>query len=745
MTPPPQEKSALRKYSDRLMTMFNILLILAGILEYSSWNRLQGLDNFANTYLGGILIAVAFLNAFIDWFQLQKSEKILASFLAMTPPSCRVVLDGTLQTIPAADLVFGDVVLVRVGDKIPADIVLFFAIDLKVDNMDRLPSGSSSRAVEAENLVYLDFSLRPTITATSGAEISAGISPFAEKVHLSTRGSLITAYPHPQYPADLAILTYAPDNVTLVPEIKDFNLLDSTRDVREGVVEFVNGTKLRGIDHIIMSIGGYFTGRPYHLYNLGRPVPFEFGYTAAGYSYSFPSLPQYHNASLRGNETASAGGPQLVTDGSHIRSLHLDLVYMEEPTVGVYQQYVSTFSRWLFFCFFGISDVDAFYTTVTFWHVSVNQRIQSLTCSEYQVVALASVRKGHAKIPTTERMWDLYEKRLKDAGIHATRTPQKLSGNKDVHFFSVGTLQDRTLVIYIKKKGIGGVVGFCINYGAAKNVPEGHTQWLVAFAVQLIPRGLSMLGAPFLIESPHWLMSRVRTQSSLSSLSSLRNLPSEHESNTSLLTTSVYGIIKIGGAMIWLLYLVDQLGRRSLLMIGSIGGAISMYYISVHISLLLNLKMTRLRRLRVRGGVLSRSFIFGLSFTPTWNGTPWVVGTEFFPQHVRTHTSSCIAASNWLFAFLIARFTPQMFTAMGYGVYLFFASLMISSDFYVYFPLSETKRVPLERMNELFAPDSEGWLPPLMDHSRVVGGKEDIVMEDTGSSLKGSDERTDRV
>ncbi|KAI3615969.1 p-type cation-transporting atpase [Moniliophthora roreri] len=161
---PPKKKSALRKYFDRLMTMFNILLIVAGILEYI----LLGIDfkdNFANTYLGGILIAVAFLNAFIDWYQIQKSEAILASFLAMIPPSCRVVRDGTITSIPAADLVNGDVVLVRVGDKTPADLVIFAATDLKVDNssltgesepQERRPllKGSDNRPVEAENLIF---------------------------------------------------------------------------------------------------------------------------------------------------------------------------------------------------------------------------------------------------------------------------------------------------------------------------------------------------------------------------------------------------------------------------------------------------------------------------------------------------------------------------------------------------------------------------------------------------------------
>jgi hypothetical protein len=33
--------------------------------------------------------------------------------------------------------------------------------------------------------------------------------------------------------------------------------------------------------------------------------------------------------------------------------------------------------------------------------------------------------------------------------------PQKLNGNKDVHFFSVGTLHGRTLVVYMKKKNVG--------------------------------------------------------------------------------------------------------------------------------------------------------------------------------------------------------------------------------------------------------------------------------------------------
>jgi sodium/potassium-transporting ATPase subunit alpha len=161
---PPKKKSAFRKFFDCLSSLFNILLIIAGVLEYV----LLGIDfknNKANEYLGGILIGVAFLNAFIEFYQLQKSEAILASFLAMIPPSCHVMRSGTLASVPAATLVKGDIVLLRMGDKTPADMILFSATDLKVDNssltgesepQERGPlfMGAKGRAVEAENLVF---------------------------------------------------------------------------------------------------------------------------------------------------------------------------------------------------------------------------------------------------------------------------------------------------------------------------------------------------------------------------------------------------------------------------------------------------------------------------------------------------------------------------------------------------------------------------------------------------------------
>ena len=98
-------------------------------------------------------------------FALCRSEAIIAGFLAMIPPTCHAVRDGSLKSLPAAELVLGDVVLLRTGDKTPADCVIISATDLKVDNssltgesepQERMakPNGMSCRAVEAENIAF---------------------------------------------------------------------------------------------------------------------------------------------------------------------------------------------------------------------------------------------------------------------------------------------------------------------------------------------------------------------------------------------------------------------------------------------------------------------------------------------------------------------------------------------------------------------------------------------------------------
>jgi sugar porter (SP) family MFS transporter len=173
--------------------------------------------------------------------------------------------------------------------------------------------------------------------------------------------------------------------------------------------------------------------------------------------------------------------------------------------------------------------------------------------------------------------------------------------------------------------------------------------------------------------------------------------------STSLLTTGIFGVIKTVFTFVWLLFLIDNLGRRRLLMIGSVGGSLCLWYVGGYIAVAdpENNKSDTLS-----SGGISAMFFFYLwtaFYTPSWNGTPWVYNSEMFPQNVRTLGQACAAGSNWIWNFIVARFTPQMFSHMGYGVYFFFASLMICSTAFVFFLMPETKGVPLESMDRLFA------------------------------------------
>jgi len=139
------------------------------------------------------------------------------------------------------------------------------------------------------------------------------------------------------------------------------------------------------------------------------------------------------------------------------------------------------------------------------------------------------------------------------------------------------------------------------------------------------------------------------------------------------------------------------------------------------------------------GGGIAAIFFFYLwkaFYTSTWNGTPWVINSEMFDQNTRSLGQANAAANNWLWNFLISRFTPQMFDAWGYGVYFFFSSLMVLAIGFVWFCIPETKGVPLESMDRLFAIK-----PVRRAHAVVMAELADAREEREGLGIdKGSEE-----
>ncbi|MGE5209252.1 MAG: cation-translocating P-type ATPase, partial [Alphaproteobacteria bacterium] len=79
----------------------------------------------------GAIFAIIILNALLGFFQEQKADKALASLKKLSSPVARVIRNGSLQSIPAAALVPGDVIEIEAGDHIPADARLVTTFGLK--------------------------------------------------------------------------------------------------------------------------------------------------------------------------------------------------------------------------------------------------------------------------------------------------------------------------------------------------------------------------------------------------------------------------------------------------------------------------------------------------------------------------------------------------------------------------------------------------------------------------------------
>lgn len=80
-----------------------------------------------------VIFGVTIVNALIGFIQEGKAEKSLDSIRSMLAPKAVALRDGKRTTIEAENLVPGDVVLLKPGDKVPADLRLFETSDLQVD------------------------------------------------------------------------------------------------------------------------------------------------------------------------------------------------------------------------------------------------------------------------------------------------------------------------------------------------------------------------------------------------------------------------------------------------------------------------------------------------------------------------------------------------------------------------------------------------------------------------------------
>jgi len=113
--------------------------------------------------LGWALLGVSILNAMFSFFQEFRAEKAMEELKKFLPRRVAAMRDGVETEVDAEDLVPGDVIVLREGDRVPADARLIDCHDLMVDNAPltgeavplSLQAGPSDKDLtEANNLVF---------------------------------------------------------------------------------------------------------------------------------------------------------------------------------------------------------------------------------------------------------------------------------------------------------------------------------------------------------------------------------------------------------------------------------------------------------------------------------------------------------------------------------------------------------------------------------------------------------------
>ena len=161
--PEPPQRSALLRFLGQFNNVLIYVLIGAAAVT-------AALAHWVDT---GVILAVVVVNAVIGYIQEGRAEQAMAAIRSMLAPHSAVLRDGRRQSIDAAALVPGDIVLVEAGDRVPADLRLVEARGLKAE--EAILTGESVPVDKAVAPVAADAALGDRAPMLfSGTLVAAG-------------------------------------------------------------------------------------------------------------------------------------------------------------------------------------------------------------------------------------------------------------------------------------------------------------------------------------------------------------------------------------------------------------------------------------------------------------------------------------------------------------------------------------------------------------------------------------------
>lgn len=122
------------------------------MVKFCRWN-----NHTVNFFVATVVAIVILVTGFFGFYQESANVAIIESFQKLTPKSATVIRGGTASEIPSEEVVLGDVIELKAGQWIPADLRLIQCQGLKVDHSAITGESSpQARAVDRSDPIPIE-------------------------------------------------------------------------------------------------------------------------------------------------------------------------------------------------------------------------------------------------------------------------------------------------------------------------------------------------------------------------------------------------------------------------------------------------------------------------------------------------------------------------------------------------------------------------------------------------------------
>ncbi|KIL63068.1 hypothetical protein M378DRAFT_80338 [Amanita muscaria Koide BX008] len=172
----------------------------------------------------------------------------------------------------------------------------------------------------------------------------------------------------------------------------------------------------------------------------------------------------------------------------------------------------------------------------------------------------------------------------------------------------------------------------------------------------------------------------------------------------SLLASGLYGIVKVVATFLYVSVGVETLGRKYSLFISATGMGVLFYIVG---AILKTHPPVASQPSPASKAMAALLYIYVCFYSMGWGPVPWIYTADIFPTRTRHYGLALGSASQWLWNFVISQITPKLITALGYKIFIMFATINIGGMAIFSLLIPETKGKSLEEMDVIFGTISQ--------------------------------------